>query len=508
VSLGTVSLRAVSMGGRRLPMTLCVMMAVVMQSLDVTIANVSLPYMQGSLQASQDQISWVLTSYIVAAAVMILPAGWLSARFGRKRVFLGSVAGFVAASVLCGAAGSLEQMVMFRLLQGCFGAALGPLAQAVMLDTYPHEQRGSAMALFGMGVMVGPIMGPTLGGLLTEAYNWRWVFYINVPVGLLVFAGLASFLEDTPPRHDRRFDLLGFTMLTLAIGALQMLLDRGVQLDWFDSTEIRIEAALVVFGLYMTAAHMLTAERSFVDKALFGDRNLLVGMMIIFMLGIVMLGTLALLTPFLQTLMSYPVMTAGLTMAPRGIGTMISMLVVGRLIGRIDRRLLILTGLSLAALALWEMSGFTTESSQWAIIRSGFVQGVGVGLVFVPLSTSAFASLPAHLRTEGTAIYALMRNLGQSFGVSAVTANLVHGTQSAHAVLVEGVTPFNPLFRPGAIPGAWNIAELPGRHAFDLEVTHQAMAIAFGNDFRLLIGATAAAMLLLLLMRRLEVPGK
>src|SRR5499425_2572830 len=373
----------------RVMVTICAMVATLMQALDNTIANVALPYMQGSLSATLDQITWVLTSYVVAAAIMTAPVGWLAARFGRKNLFLACVGGFTVASMLCGIADSLAQMVVFRLLQGMFGAALVPLSQATMLDSYPREQHGSAMALWGVGVMVGPILGPTLGGYLTDVYDWRWVFLINLPFGILAFLGILGFVPETKRDRERPFDFFGFAMLSLGIGALQLMLDRGETKGWFGSPEIIIEAALAGLGLYLFLVQMMTAERPFLEPRLFKDRNLVVGLLFIFVVGIVLLATLALMPPFLQTLMGYPVITTGLVLAPRGVGTMIAMILVGRLVGRTDARLLMLGGLTLTALSLWEMAGFTTDVSEWAIIRTGVVQGLGLGFIFVPLSALA-----------------------------------------------------------------------------------------------------------------------
>ena len=318
--------------------TLSVMLATIMQALDTTIANVALPHMQGAMSATQDQISWVLTSYIVAAAIFMPLTGFLSARLGRKRVFMWSVVGFTIASMLCGAAQSLNEMVLFRLLQGVFGACLVPLSQSVLLDTYPREQHGSAMAMWGVGVMVGPILGPTLGGWLTEYYNWRWVFYINLPFGLLAWFGMAAFLRETPIDRLRRFDLFGFAMLSLGIGALQMMLDRGETLDWFASREVAVEAMLAGLGLYLFVAHIFTHPQPFIEPRLFRDRNFSVGLLFIFVVGIILLATMALLPPFMQNLMSYPVIDIGFLLAPRGVGTMIAMMTVGRLSGKVDAR--------------------------------------------------------------------------------------------------------------------------------------------------------------------------
>src|SRR6202011_973842 len=292
--------------------TACVILAVVMQALDTTIANVALPYMQGSVSASADQINWVLTSYIVAAAIMTAPSGFLATRFGRKRVLMVAVVGFVIASVLCGIAQSLVQIVAFRLLQGFFGAALVPLGQSVLLDIYTEEERGSAMALFGVSVMVGPVLGPVIGGWLTDHYSWRWVFYINVPLGVLAFSGISFFLRETKTSAAAQLDWLGFGSLSLAIAALQVFLDRGAQLDWFSSFEILIEAVVCASALYIFLVHTFTAENSFVNPRLFLDRNFSVGVLFIFIVGITYLASLALLTPYLQTLMGYPVVTAGI----------------------------------------------------------------------------------------------------------------------------------------------------------------------------------------------------
>jgi len=282
-------------GSRRAFITVSVMLASIMQSLDTTIANVALPRIQGSLSATQDQMAWVLTSYIVAAAIMTPLSGWLAGQIGRKRVFLYSVAGFTFASMLCGLAQSLPQMVMARLLQGLCGAALVPLSQAVLLDINPPARHARAMAVWVMGVTLGPIVGPALGGWLTENYNWRWVFYINVPFGILALLGILSFLPEAPIRRSR-FDFFGFTALSLAIAGLQIMLDRGQLMDWFSSTEIRVEATIAAVALYLFIVHMLTTTRErFISPALFKDRNFLTGNFFIFIVGVVLFATLALL---------------------------------------------------------------------------------------------------------------------------------------------------------------------------------------------------------------------
>jgi DHA2 family multidrug resistance protein len=482
-------------------LTVCVMLATIMQALDTTIANVALPYMQGSLSATTDQINWVLTSYIVAAAIATPVTGFLEARLGRKRLFLIAVAGFTAASVLCGIATSLPEMVLFRLIQGLFGASLVPLSQAVLLDSYPKEKHGSAMAMWGVGVMVGPILGPTLGGYLTEVYNWRWVFYINVPIGILTFAGLSAYLSETRTTKGS-FDWFGFATLSIAIGSFQMMLDRGEQLDWFSSTEILVEAVLAALAFYLFLVQTFTVKQPFIDPAIFKDRNFTIGLCFIFVVGIILLASLALITPYLQNLMGYPVITAGMVLAPRGIGTMVAMIIVGRLINRVDPRLLLLLGLLMTAEVLWEMTGFTPDVSQWTLVRTGVLQGMGLGFMFVPLSTITFATLPGTLRTQGTALYSLMRNIGSSIGISLVIFLLTRNTQIVHAELAGHVTPFNDALAAVAPSHFWNMATTIGRAALNAEVTKQASVVAYANDFKLMMMVALVALPLIFLLKR------
>ncbi|HVH76499.1 MAG TPA: DHA2 family efflux MFS transporter permease subunit [Stellaceae bacterium] len=490
-----------SPGAHRAVITLCVMLATIMQALDTTIANVSLPYMQGAMAASQDQINWVLTSYIVAAAIMTPPTGWLAGRFGRKRLLLAAVVGFAATSALCGSANSLTEIVLYRLLQGGFGAALVPLSQAVLLSSYPRERHGSAMALWGVGVMLGPILGPTLGGWLTENYSWRWVFYINVPIAVLAVVGISTFMRETT-RDRSRFDWLGFVLLSLAIGALQLLLDRGEELDWFGSPEIVALAIVAAVAFYMFLVHMFMAERPFLTPAVFADRNLLAGITLIFVLGIVLFTTLALLAPFLQTMMNYPVLTAGVLLAPRGIGTMLAMLIVGRLVGKIDTRALILFGLALTAVSLYQMTGWTPAAAAAAVVETGVIQGFGLGFVFVPLSAMTFSSLPPARIPEAAGVYNLMRNIGSSIGISLSMALLVSNTQVNHAEIGAGVIAADPLFRAPAIAHFWSPFTAQGRALLDAEITRQATTIAYIDDFKLLMIVTFLSMPLVLLLRK------
>ncbi|MGA2045841.1 MAG: DHA2 family efflux MFS transporter permease subunit [Roseiarcus sp.] len=487
--------------------TACVILAVIMQALDTTIANVALPYIQGSVSASADQINWVLTSYIVAAAIMTPPSGFLANRFGRKRVLLTAIAGFVIASILCGLSQSLVEIVLFRLLQGLFGAALVPLSQGILLDMYDVKERGSAMALFGVSVMVGPVLGPVIGGWLTDNISWRWVFYINVPIGALAFAGITVFLLETKTNALARLDWLGFAALSVAIGALQIFLDRGEQLDWFSSGEIIVEAVVCASACYVFLVHTFTAKDSFVNPKLFLDRNFAISFIFIFIVGVTYLASLALMSPYLQTLMGYPVITAGIVMGPRGLGTMTCMFLVGRLIGRVDTRWLLTLGLGLTAWAMYVMTGWTPEVSQWTIVSVGFVQGAGLGFLFVPLTTVAFSTLPATLRGEGTGLYNLSRNVGSSVGISVVTALLTSNTQVNHADIAAYVTPFNHAFAAPAVIHALSPFTAAGRAALDGMITLQAVIIAYIDDFKLLMILSLMAMPLVLLLRRPATPA-
>lgn len=491
-----------SAGVHRGWITFSVMAATIMQALDMTIANVALPNMQGSLLTTQDQIAWVLTSYIVTSAIMMPPTGFLAGRFGRKRLFVIAVTGFTIASMLCGIADSLEEMVAYRILQGGFGAFLVPLSQAVLLDVYPREKHAAAMAIWGVGVMLGPILGPTLGGYLTEYYHWRWVFLINLPVGILALFGILTFVHETDKDRERQFDWFGFVLLGMAVGAFQLMLDRGELKDWFESPEIVIEATLAAVALYMFIAHSATASRKpFVDPHIFADRNYVVGLVLIFIFGGTLLTGLTLLPPFLQHLMDYPVVTVGVVLAPRGIGAMIAMYIVSLLGTRVDMRLFLVLALVIVAWTMWLMTQFTVEVSTWTLIWTGFVQGVGLGFFYTPLNVASFWTLPARHRTEAAGMYNLMRNLGASIAISVLIGLVTRFTQVNHAELVTSVNPYDPAARGLGIPDLWSLAEPAGRAAFNAEVTRQAALIAYLNDFWLMTWVVIAAIPLVFLFR-------
>lgn len=481
--------------------TISIMLATIMQVLDTTIANVALPSMTGDLSASRDTITWVLTSYIVAAAIMTPVTGWLADRFGRRELFMITIAGFTAFSMACGLSWDLNSMVAFRVLQGVFGAAIVPLSQTFLLDINPKEKHGQAMAIWGAGIMVGPIIGPTLGGYLTEYFNWRYVFFINLPVGIVAYAGCMFYLPEVRKRI-RKFDFFGFAMLSLGVGALQLMLDRGGEVDWFAAVEIWIELGLCITGFWIFIVHLLTHDDPFIDPKIFIDRNFATGLIFIFIVGIVLLASLALLPPMLANIFGYSTITTGLVMAPRGVGTMISMLLVGRLVQMIDARYLVTAGLGLTAYSLHMMAGFTPQMDSQLIIESGVIQGLGLGLVFVPLSTVAFATLAPHHRTDATSLFSLTRNIGSSIGISVVTVFLTRNIQINHAELSTFINPYSHTFTR-LLPAQAQTPEM--LDVMDKLVSQQAAMIAYNNDFKLMMIVTLAAIPLALLLRRPEV---
>jgi DHA2 family multidrug resistance protein len=480
--------------------TFSVMAATIMNSLDTTIANVALPHIQGSVSASQDQITWVLTSYIVAAAIMTPLTGWLAGRFGQRRVLMVSIVGFTIASGLCGLAQNLGEIVGFRLLQGVFGAALIPSSQAVLLDINPPERHGQAMSVWVMGAILGPILGPALGGWLTDNLTWRWVFYINLPIGVIAFFGISTFLRGEGQHRTVKLDFVGFATLGLAIGSLQMMLDRGQQLDWFSSREIGIEAGLAGLFFYLFLVQTFTAKQPFINPRLFLDRNFLGCSVIGFVLGTVLFAVLSLLPPMLENLMGYPVVTTGLVTMPRGIGTLLSTILVGRLVRRIDSRLLMAVGLALSAFSLVMMSHMSLLMDERVVLLSGFVQGCGTGMVFVPLSTMAFATLDQRFRAEGTAMFTLIRNIGSSIGISSLQVLAIRNTEIVHSRLTEGLRPDNPAM--ANLPARFSLTEPGGIAALNGEISRQAAMVSYVDAFWFLAILSGGAILLLLLVRK------
>jgi len=465
-------------------LTMAIMAAMIMQVLDTTITNVALPHMRATLGASDETISWVLTSYILASAVAIPITGWLADRIGARRLLLVSVFIFVIASVLCGIAQSLTEMVIFRTLQGIGGAFVGPLAQSLMLDINRPSQHGRAMSVYGMGVMIGPIMGPVVGGWLTEWIDWRWCFFVNVPVGIACLTGLYILLPEKPKRR-RSFDLFGFSLIALGLASLQLMLDRGQHADWFSSAETWVEAAVAVCCLWMFTVHTLTARKPLFAPELFADRNFISAAVFMFIIGMVMFAAMALLPPMLQGLYGYSVMDTGWILATRGAGVLVAMGISGRLVAFVDPRFLIAGGFSMTASSLWMMTGWSLDQDWWPFVITGVIQGAGIGLVFVPLQMLAFGTLPPTARTEGAAVLNLTRNIGSSIGIALVMALLARNTQASHADLVQHVTAANLPVDPDLLSryGQLGASVLAG---IDGLVNRQATMIAFLDDFYLM----------------------
>ena len=484
-----------------------IMAASLLQVLDTTIANVAIPHMQSALGATADTVTWVLTSYIIASAVAMPITGWLSDRIGARRLFILSVAGFILTSMLCGTAQNLEQMVMFRALQGVAGAFIAPLSQSFMLDTTRPSRHPQMMAIWGMGIMIGPILGPVLGGWLTESASWRWVFYVNIPVGALALVILISNLPHRDLR-TRRFDLFGFALIAITLTSFQLLLDRGHQADWFSSGEIWLYGFLVVSGAWMTVIHLATARDGLFDTALFKDRNFSLALFFMMAIGVIMFATMALLPPMLQHLFGYSVIDTGLVLMPRGIGVLISMQMAGYLMRKgVDSRPVVAAGFLITSLSLWEMAHWSLAVDQQAIILSGLVQGIGIGLVFIPLNVSAFATLAPRLRTDGSSLLNLFRSVGASAGISLMTVLLARNIQTAHADLGSHITSGSSgTIDIATIDQFQSIGEL-GLRLIDGEVNRQSAMIAYIDDFWLMMWITLATVPLAFLMRRNARPG-
>ncbi|MEP7350452.1 MAG: DHA2 family efflux MFS transporter permease subunit [Sphingorhabdus sp.] len=482
-------------------LTIGIMAAMVMQILDTTIANVALPHMQTSLGATIDTVTWVLTSYIIAAAIATPLTGWLSERFGSRNLCLFAVGGFIVASMLCGIATNLNEMVVFRLFQGMCGAFIGPLSQTAMLDINPPSKQGRAMSWWGMGVMVGPIMGPIVGGWLTESYNWRWCFYVNLPIGIMTFAILWALLPSRG-KTQRSFDYFGFSMIALALASLQLMLDRGQQQDWFQSWEIILYCAITISCFWAGIVHLVTGKNPLFDRVLFKNRNLVTAMGFMIVVGMTTMAPMALLPPMLQNLFGYPVIDTGMVLAPRGVGVLVTMAISGRLRDRVDMRYLIAIGSMISAYSLWMMAHWSLDLDMRHVVFAGFIQGLGMGLVFMPLNAMAFATLDQRWRTDGASLLNLLRSIGASVGISICTTLLAQSLQTSHEYLSANITrsAFSAIdpaqaTRFGAVGGA-------ALTAIDGEINRQAAMIAYLNNFYLMAIITVITLPLIFLLKK------
>ncbi|MGD2141542.1 MAG: DHA2 family efflux MFS transporter permease subunit, partial [Burkholderiales bacterium] len=477
-----------------------VMVASLLYSIDWTIAAVALPHMQGTFSATQDQVAWVITSYIVASAIMIPTSGWMSTRFGRKRVFVGAVAGFTAASVICGAANSLPVEVIARVIQGMSGAFLIPLSLAIILDTFPPEQHAKAMAYWGIGSVCGAVIGPTIGGYLTEYMSWRYIFYINVPFGLVALLGVLLFLPETERDSSKKLDWFGFLTLAIGIGALQMMLDRGQRLDWFESGEIVFEACLAAVSLYMFNMHVLTHRDPFLDPRVFLQRNFFIALVLISFYGLLTVPPMVLMPTFLEHIRGYSIDTVGLLQSPRGVGILLALFVTGRISGKIDPRLMIVLGFLCLGISTWAMSQWSADVATWSIVWTGFVGGIGAGVILVPVQMVAFSTLATNKRNEGTAVFNLVRTMFSSIGVSVILAIFVVVGATGRAEMVEHVTPFNDVLRYFGYAGHYSMESARGLAIIAREIDKQAAMQAYNAVFMVLaLGAMAAIPLVLVI---------
>jgi DHA2 family multidrug resistance protein len=477
-----------------------IILATVMPAIDTTIANVALPSMGGSMSASADQITWVLTSYIIGVAIMTPISGWLAQRFGRKRIFLISVVGFTIVSALCGVAQGLGEMILFRALQGALGAPMAPLSQAVLLDSYELEERGPALAVWSMALMVAPITGPVLGGHLTEALNWRWVFYINLPIGVIAALGVAAFIPDDKSDRSMPLDFGGWAFLSIFMVCIQLMLDRGQSQGWFEAPEILTYVIVGGMALYVFTIHNMTSQRPFLPPDLFRDRNYMTATLVNMCVGLAIYSAMALLPPLMQTLMAYPAEAAGWALAPRGIGAFISSYMAGRMVGKFDDRALVVFGLCTFAISFWQMSGLSPNMDSHIIVVSGLIQGLGSGFIFIPLTTLAFATLDPSLRTQATGFNTLLRNLGTSLGISLMVTLYTRYAQASHAHLAEFASPGNPMMRPSLTSPGFDLADPAALAALNGEVTRQASSWAYADVFRLLCLLSLALIPMVLLL--------
>jgi len=482
-------------------MTLMLVLPALMQVLDSAVMSVALTQMQGGLQAAQDQVAWVLTSYLIAVALLTPLWGALATRFGRKPLFLIAIFGFTVASILSGLSDSLTEICIMRFIQGMFGAALVPFSQAAFYTLYKKEYHGIAMSWWGVGIMVGPVLGPTLGGYITEIYNWRYVFFLNLPVGALAFVLIWTLMSRPGNVKGRKFSYLGYTMLALGVASLQFVLDRGERLDWSASPLIMVLVGCAIALFWVFLVDSFTSPTPFVDPAILRNRNFVCGMGLRVVFGILLFGSLVLVPPFLQKIGGYPILDSGLILAPRGLATMVAALIAGRMVNAVDPRKLIAFGMSCGLGSLWMMSYMTPDASREMLTALIMLQGFGFAFFFVPMSVATFSDMSASQRDTGTSFFALTGNIGRSVGIAMVAGFLARNTQTNRATLNEHISPFNPALDHMVLPEKWNMADISGLASLDQVLSRQAEIIAYSNDFRLLAFIVLCCMPLLLLMR-------
>ena len=479
-----------------------VVMATTLYGTTLLIVSTILPQMQGSFSATADEIAWAMTFNILATAIVTPLTGWLAARFGTRRTMVWSITGFTFATLMCGLAESLEALVFWRILQGGFGAPSTPLAQSILLDTFPRAQHGLVMGLYGFGVVIGPVIGPTLGGQMAELYTWRWAFYALVPVGVLAAIGLRFFLRPDEPSAapPRAFDWLGFLSLSISLGAAQLVLARGQRLDWYQSGEIILETIVAVLALWIFAVHCLTTDRPFLNPRQLLNRNYAIGLLLVTIYGMLNFTPMVLLPPLLTGPAGYTDSLVGIVIAGRGVGGCIGFLFAG-FATRMDARLSMMLGFGmLLAAGLWLMH-IDLNINYATLTANAMLQGMAIGLIWVPLTTVTFSTVPREEMAEATAIYHLLRNLGSSFFISICVAEIVRSTTANYGRLVEALSPFNKMLIDPFTLGGWNVDTATGLARMSREIGRQATMIAYLNAFGLFTAACAVTIPLILLMR-------
>ncbi len=473
--------------GMRLKLiTIALILAPLLQVFDTSLMSIALRQMQGSLSATQDQMAWVLTSYLIALAIMTPLWGAVSSIFGRKPLMLLSIVGFIIFSIMSGTSETLTEILIYRFVQGMFGAALIPLSQSALLSTYPREDFGIAMGWWGVGIMFGPVFGPTLGGYITEYFNWRWIFYLNLPIGLLAFIMIATLVPRTRNMKKRTFNYFGFVMLAITVASAQFIMDRGERLDWFSSPTIILLALVGAGALWVFVVNSLTSKIPFVDPVIFRDKNYMSGIVLRVLFGIMLFGSLVMIPPFLQNQGGYPLIDSGVIMAARGGGAMVSALFIGHLLKIIDPRKVIVFGMLLGAVSMWQFSNFTQDIELATVLMNNFVQGISLSCFIIPVNTIAFSTIAPEQRDVGTAFYSLLNNMGRSLGIALFASYLVRNTQATHSVLSDHISPFNEGVRHLGLPEAWDLSTPSGLSALNRMVTQQAELIAYIDDFRLM----------------------
>ncbi len=488
-------------GVRLLLITVALILGPLVQVFDTATVSIALRHMQGELSATQDQIAWVITTYLITLTVFTPVWGVLGGMFGRKRLILICICGFTSSAMLAGMSTSLTEILIWRAVQGFFGSALLPLGMSSLLTIYPREKLGIAMAWWGVGMMFGPVFGPTIGGYVTEYLTWRWAFYINLPIGIVAFLMTAFLVPRTGVRTFRKFNYYGFLTLGIAIACLQFILDRGERYDWFDSP-MMVALALVGFAsLWLFIVNVFTTSTPFIEPALFKDRDYLAGTVLRTLFGVLIFGSLVIMPPFVQDIGGYPPLLSGYAMAPRGAGTMLASFLVGYLLPYMDPRKLIFAAMLTMAATMWQLSTFTEDIDMTAFVINNFIQGLAFGAFMVPLNSVAFVTLKPELRDAGTSFYSLVNNIGRSLGVALFSSYLVRSSQSYHETLAQYIRPDNDVMRHITLPAPWSLTDPVGLAAIERTVTQQAKLLAYIADYQLITAVILICMPALLFMK-------